>query len=169
MNGGLLLNWGIPWSWYITLTAMLTTNKPVGNRVLTKNSLSDWQSSSWPPYRRWGARDSQASARTTRAIHSIVSACMYTHTHTHTPPTEHNDLSSGVDCRIFVFLCFPFLHKMGKGVPHGGGEAYFGLLGKKKAGIVVTTIRSSSKPHFAHQPSLPSVPHVPLIQCPPNE
>lgn len=86
---------------------MLTTNKPVGNRALTKNSLNDWQSSCWSPYRR-GAQGHQVTARTTRGIHSIVSVCMYVRTHTHTLQNIMTCLLGWIAGVLFFFVSLSF-------------------------------------------------------------
>ena len=170
LNGGLLLNWGVPSPWHITLTTTLTTNKPVGNSIWPK-SLSSCKAQ-LDLLIESEAQGNQViahhgpllwAARTIRTTHSLCQG-HHTHTHTHTHTlslsqthlTEDNDLLSGGGF-LFFFVSLA-LTKWGKTLP-GGGRAYFWLLEKEKAGIVVTTIRSSSKAYFAHQPSLPSVLH----------
>lgn len=144
---------------------MWTINKPVGKRALTKNNLSGQLSVGWPPDRRWGpgqsgyciswpfilgSQDHQGSPCPLSRTSIIGSTCAHT-------PTEHNDLSSGVDCWIFVFLCFPFLDKMGKNPSPGVGKLISDCWKKRKQELL-------SRQLGAHQSLILLTSH----HCPPS-
>ena len=141
LNGGLLLNWGVPPPWHITLTTTLAINKPVGNSIWPK-SLSSCKAQ-LDLFIESEAQGNQVIAHhgpllwATRTIRTTQSLCQghhtHTHTHTHTHSqthlTEHNDLLSGVD---FCFSLFPLPWQNGE-KPFLGWESLFLTVGKRES------------------------------------
>ena len=172
LNGGLLLNWGVPSPWHITLTTTLTTNKPVGNSIWPKSLSSckaqlDLLIESEAQGNQVIAHQGPLlwAARTIRTTHSLCQGHhTHTHTHTHTHSLSHkHTLQKIMTCYLgvdFCFSLFPLPWQNGEKPFLGVGELISDCWKKRKQELL-------SRQLEAHQRLILLISHHCPLSCTP--